>query len=162
MPQRSAPKPPTPSISATVAKTAADRMIDAAANPGESNTVERRGRKRVPYYGTVALVLVAPTGARSAPMVLQARDISHSGIGVVSRQMIYPGSRGAMQLVRSDGSIALVGVIVTSCRYVGSMRHHTGLMFAPLPPGIGPHEFLDRSGRMRLLDANLKANIGRK
>lgn len=138
-----------------------DQIIDIAAGlkPMPAVMSDRRSRRRVPYTAHVALLLIAPTGERSRPMVVRARDISLDGISVAGRQMIYPGSQGAMQLVRSDGRMALVGVAVRNSRYVGEMRHHTGMSFVPLPPGISAREFVGRDGRMVLLDSRLQENI---
>ncbi len=127
-----------------------DRMIDAAASGRTSEEFpdEKRARKRHTYLNEIALVLITPTGEHSPPMVLKARDISAGGICVISRPMIYPGSIGAVQLVRSDGKTALVGVTVQYCRYEGSMEHHTGLQFTPLSEKISASDFLDRNGSM--------------
>lgn len=130
-----------------------DRLIDIAANPkGPPSGNERRNRTRHPYDALVALVLVSPTGDRGQAMILRAKDISMSGISLISRHMIYPGSRGGVQLMRSDGRVAVVGVQVRYCRYTGNMEHHTGLEFTPLPASLAPQDFLDKKGRPVLLD----------
>jgi len=131
----------------------ADRLIDIASGgtSGPSGSDERRSRERVPYDATVALILLGPDGYRSEPMLLQAKDISAGGICVISRNMIHVGALGAMQLVRSDGRAALVGVQVRHCRYVGQMLHHTGMQFTDMPDGLSPKDFLDREGRMKIL-----------
>lgn len=137
-----------------------DQIIDLAEGVNAGAVIkDRRAKRRVPYSGYVALLLVSPIGDRGRPMVLRARDISSGGISVVSRYMIYPGSRGALQLVRSDGYVALVGVQVTASRYLGNMQHHTGMEFVPLPPGITPQEFLDKQGRLVLMNPLLRENI---
>jgi hypothetical protein len=145
----------------THAALAADRLINIAAGleSPENAGPERRAHRRVPYDAAVTLLLCAPTGERGRPMVLKARDISLGGISVVGRQMIYPGSQGVAQLVRSDGRIALVGVVVTASRYIGNMRHLTGLSFIPLPQGFSEKEFLDKDGRLLLIDKRLRSNI---
>ena len=131
----------------------ADRLIDLAAGfkPGGRASDERRDRQRVPYDATVALILLGPGGFRSEPILLRAKDISAGGICVVSRNMIHVGAAGAMQLVRSDGRAALVGVQIRHCRYVGQMLHQTGMQFTDMPEGLSPLDFLDRQGRMKIL-----------
>src|SRR5262249_21708696 len=120
---------------------------------------DRRSRRRYRYDAYVALLLVAPTGDRGRPQVLRARDISFTGISVRSRHMIYPGSAGALQLLRSDGTVALVGVTVTGSRYLGNMEHLTGMVFTGLPSGVSVDEFLDRHGRLILMDPLLRENL---
>ncbi|UCD73950.1 MAG: PilZ domain-containing protein [Phycisphaerales bacterium] len=131
----------------------ADRLIDIAAGVKASKSAveERRSRDRVPYDATVALILLGPDGYRSDPMLLRAKDISVGGISVISRNMIHVGAAGAIQLVKSDGRAALVGVEVRHCRYTGRMTHETGMRFTPIPEGLAPCDFLDRQGRMKIL-----------
>ena len=139
-----------------------DQFIDIAAGVRKLDhaLTDRRNIRRVPYRDYVALLLISPTGDRGRPIVLRARNISVYGISVVSRHMIYPGSVGAMQLLRSDGQLALVGVRVKVSRYIGNMEHHTGMAFMPLPHGVTAEEFLDRNGRLVLMDPQLRDNLG--
>jgi hypothetical protein len=138
----------------------ADHFIDVASGLAATTSIdERRARKRVQYEALVALVLISPTGGRGQPQVVRARDLSLTGIGVVSRHMLYPGSQGALQIVRSDGRSALVGVQVRHSRYIGNMEHYTGLKFIALPADISTSDFLDRHGRMVLLDPALRQNF---
>jgi len=119
---------------------------------------ERRNTRRVRYQAWVALLLVSPEGDRGRPMIFRARDISLRGIRVIGRHMIYPGSQGVLQLMRSDGRLALMGVTVQSSRYAGNMEHQTGLRFGPLPRGWTAREFVDRRGQMNLLHPRLREN----
>jgi hypothetical protein len=131
-----------------------DRLIDTAAGlrPQDKVGDERRGKKRHAYDARIVLILITPAGERSRPMLLQARDISMGGMCVVSRQMIHPGLNGALQLVRSDGRTAVVGVSVRYCRYAGRMEHYTGLQFGPLPAGLAAGDFPDGNGAPALPD----------
>jgi hypothetical protein len=131
----------------------ADRLIDFAEGilSGAHSADERRSRQRVPYSAMVALILLGPDGYRSEPILLRARDLSGDGICVTGRNMIHVGSAGAMQLVRSDGRAALLGVQVMHCRYVGKMIHHTGMRFTDLPIGLSRLDFVDKHGRMKIL-----------
>jgi hypothetical protein len=138
-----------------------DQLIDIASGVRKIDQalMDRRNIRRVPYRDYVALLLISPTGDRGRPIVLRARNISIYGISVVSRHMIYPGSVGAMQLLRTDGRLALVGVRVKVSRYIGNMEHHTGMAFMPLPHGVTAEEFLDRNGRLVLMDPQLRDNL---
>ena len=138
----------------------ADYFIDAAEGKrsGAVAGSDRRIKKRVPYNALVAIVLVGPTGQRGQPIVLRAKDLSLGGLCVLSRTMMYPGSRGAVQLVRSTGDVALVGVEVRHCRYSGDMQHQVGLQFVPMAAELASDSFLAQTGRMALLDPSLKAD----
>jgi hypothetical protein len=133
-----------------------DQVIDVVAQAkGVPHGGDRRAGERYPYTASVGIVLIAATGERYPPMVVQARNLSAFGISVVSRLMIHPGSGGAVQLVKSDGTAALVGVAVRYCHYLGHRQHATGLEFTRLPPGLKAEEFLDARGRMPLFDPDL-------
>ncbi|MHC4948985.1 MAG: PilZ domain-containing protein [Planctomycetota bacterium] len=138
----------------------ADDLIDVAAGVKTVDDLdtEKRRQERHPYEGLVAIVLLASDGERSRPVVVRAKDISVGGICVVSRQMLHPDSRGAIQMVRSDGTRALVGVQVRFCRYAGAMRHETGMEFTALPEGLTAEDFVDESGQMVVLDPLLNQN----
>lgn len=144
--------------------TAADRLIDIASGVApatlEPVTDERRVASRHPYNALVAVVLTSADGTGSRPMLLRTRNISMGGLCVVSRHMLHPETTGAVQLVRSDGTMAVVGVRVTHCRYVGNMEHETGLRFIPLPSMASIERFFDeREQRLRLADPLLRENV---
>lgn len=133
-----------------------DHFIDPAeATPAE---LAPRGQDRVPYTGHVVLVLITAEGDRTQPIVADAREISVDEISIVSRQMLHPGAAGAMQMMRSDGRLALVGVEVRGSTYIGNMQHITACRFVPLPATMPVDEFLDEDGRLKLLDPCLMEN----
>lgn len=136
-----------------------DQLIDVLSGRSRSVPRERRAHYRHPYSAVIAVVLVGADGTRSQPMALRAKNISLGGVGVIGRQMMHPGQKGAIQLVRSDGSTAVVGVQVKHCRYVGGMDHESGLQFMPMPQGIEPDDLLDGSNRLKLMHPSLKQNI---
>lgn len=138
----------------------ADRLIDAIA--GKSTTAHaagnRRKEPRLEYDAKVALIMISPTGHFGTPAMVQGMDLSLDGMCVISRSMMYEGSIGAVQLVRSNGEMAVVGAQVCHCTYVGAMQHRVGLKFVPLPENFPSSAFVDRHGRMTLLDESLKHN----
>ena len=96
---------------------------------------------------------------RTTKILLRAKDISRGGIRVVGRQQVVEGRMGAVQLVRSNGQVALIGIRVQHCeRLDGSTGYEMGLQFAPLPAGLSPDDFLDDQN-MKLLDPLLRGNI---
>ena len=48
---------------------------------------------------------------------------------------------------------------VIGSRYLGNMQHLTGMLFTALPPGVTVDEFLDRHGRLILMDPMLRENL---
>ncbi len=138
-----------------------DRLIDLAEKTKTvaTSTEERRTTKRLDYDALVAMILLTPEGEKSAPILLRAKDISRGGIRVVGRHHAESGRMGAVQLVRSNGQVALIGILVQHCQHLdGSTGYEMGLQFAPLPAGLSPDDFLDDQ-RMKLLDPLLRGNI---
>jgi hypothetical protein len=143
---------------------ATDELIDAAAHAADapSADVEKRNAVRHPFDQLVAVALVSSSQPAAAVQVVRACDLSVSGIGVISRHMMHPGSTGAVHMLKSDGRSALLGVQVRYSRYVGDAGHRTGLQFTPLPEQINASVFLDRHGRSLLLDPTLRRRLERE
>ncbi len=138
-----------------------DRLIDlaAATTTTEAPSEERRTTKRLEYDALVAIILLTPEGEKADAILLRAKDISRGGIRVVGRHHAESGRMGAVQLVRSNGQVALIGILVQHCQHLdGSTGYEMGLQFAPLPAGLSPDDFLDDQ-RMKLLDPLLRGNI---
>lgn len=128
-----------------------DGILKEASEQDAPRETENRNNDRHPYNGFVVLILLDQTGNASSPLLLRAEDISTGGIGIVSRHMFHIGSIGAVQMLRSDGKTALIGVKVKHCRYTGDMRHHSGLEFIPVPARIKEAHFTADDGRKPLI-----------
>ena len=141
--------------------TQVDQIIDAAAaiSPGTCPREDRRQNRRLPYNSPVAMQFLARDGAKQTPITGRGRDLSTSGIKIDCDQSVPSKSRGVIQLIRSTGQIALIGVTVMHCRPDAASRAHTlGLQFAPLPDGIAIADYCDEKGRLKLLDPALRPN----
>lgn len=136
-----------------------DRIIDIARGAEAVVEDERENRefKRRPYDGWIALVQLMSTGGRTRPLTIQGKDISVGGVGVVSRQMLHVGHKGAVLFRRSNGEPVLVGGEVVHCNYVGQMRHESGIAFIDLPDGIVLDDFRDERGELPQLAGDLAA-----
>lgn len=146
-------------LNKTNSSTDADRMIDIAAGVADVAvaTQERRSEKRYPYTQLVGAAQIGERGDIREPQGLQAKNISVGGICLTGRAVFSAGTRVVMQLVRSNGSSAIVGGRVQHCRYIGDMQHETGILFTPLPPNVNPGEFIDTAGQMRVLHPKLRS-----
>jgi hypothetical protein len=135
--------------------TLTDRLIDHAARLKRTEVIEdeKRGEGRFPFESPVVLVLMSFEGDVTQPILVQAVDISHGGLRVRSRHMIHPGALGAVQMMRSNGEVAIIGVQIRHCRYVGGMQHHTGMKFIPVPARFEQSHFMDGQGRPLLSEA---------
>ena len=90
---------------------------------------------------------------------MRARDLSVGGISLSSREPLDVGTKGVLQLVRSNGNLALAGVEVMHCRYVKDLEHLVGMSFIPMPPGFRTEDFLDDQGHLTLFDPLLQSNL---
>jgi hypothetical protein len=114
---------------------AIDEAIDGAVRVAENRGYEgeeRRTNQRLPF-GEIMLTLLTEEPGVIQRVLVQAKNISTTGLGVISRQMIHPGREGITDLVRSDGKVVQVGVRVVRCHYCGAMVHSTGLEFIAVP-----------------------------
>lgn len=91
----------------------------------------RRRADRSAYEASVALAVMRGDEF-GKPVVVQATDISVSGIGIVSRQMMHEGTVGALHLLMPGDGTTVVGVEVMNCQYIGEMNHRIGLRFTEL------------------------------
>ncbi|MCA9290599.1 MAG: hypothetical protein KDA25_05690 [Phycisphaerales bacterium] len=131
----------------------AARVTAASSDHGVGDS--RRDADGVPFDRFVALVLLVGDGGVSAVQVLRATELSPTGICVKSKQMMHPQTQGAIQIMRQDGTFAIIGVEVRHCQYVGDLAHAIGLRFVPLHERFRTTDFLDDDGRMPLLDRRL-------
>lgn len=123
-------------VDMTTDTAAIDEAIDGAVRVAENRGYEgeeRRTNQRLPYRGEFMLTLLTEEPGVIQRVLVQAKNISTTGLGVISRQMIHPGREGSTELMRSDGKVVQVGVRVVRCHYCGAMAHSTGLEFIAVP-----------------------------
>lgn len=138
-----------------------DQLIDIASGalPAPVEIDERRAKDRQSYQSLIGLIFANDDGTLADPLVLRAKNISLGGLCLVSRELIAEGRQGVLQLVRSNGKLALAGVEVRYCKYVFDLEHEVGLQFVPMPEGLKTEDFLDENGRVKLFDQLLLGNI---
>ncbi|MBT8484593.1 MAG: PilZ domain-containing protein [Phycisphaerales bacterium] len=127
-----------------------DAIIDIArgASDLEPTDVEQRNTRRVDHVSPVGFVQWTPTGGKSIPTVVSCKNISSSGMCVISRFMLHVGHEGAVLMRRSNGEEVLLGVRVVHCSYVGDMKHESGLTFIEVPENFSIEDFRDEHGNM--------------
>jgi len=132
-----------------------DRIIDVARGVGNAEPidVENRGNRRCNYEADLAFVQWTPTGGKSIATMVKCKNISSTGMCVVSRYMLHVGHEGAILLARSNGEEVILGVRVIHCSYVGDMKHESGLIFIEVPSHFSLEDFRDEQGNMPKLRA---------
>ncbi len=127
-----------------------DHIIDVArgAVDAEPVDVEHRNNRRCDFDADIAFVQWTPTGGKSISTVVRGKNISSTGICVISRFMLHVGHEGAVLLSRSDGTEVILGVRVVHCSYVGDMKHESGLTFIEVPLQFSMDDFRDEQGNM--------------
>jgi hypothetical protein len=132
-----------------------DHIIDVASGAAEADAsdVENRGTRRFEYGGEIALVQWTPTGGKSIPTTVRCKNVSSSGMCVVSRYMLHVGHEGAILIKRSNGEEVILGVKVVHCSYVGDMDHESGVEFVECSDQFSLEDFRDAEGNLPPLRA---------
>lgn len=134
---------------------AIDQIIDVARGvaDAQADDVENRNNRRCVYDGELAFVQWTPTGGKSIATMVKCKNISSTGVCVISRYMLHVGHEGAILLARSNGEEVILGVRVVHCAYVGDMKHESGLTFIEVPSHFSVEDFRDEQGNMPKLKA---------
>lgn len=127
-----------------------DRIIDIARGAAPAGPSERENREacRIPYMGTVAIVLIAPSGGKTAPALVACRDISTGGLRVLSSNELPVGSRGGVLIMKSDGEPVVLGARIVHVRRHGSLGFDCGLEFEVEPSAVSMLDFKDAAGNV--------------
>lgn len=136
-----------------------DRMIDVARGVAETDPVdlENRGTRRCEHEALVALVQWTPNGGKSISTVVQCKNMSPSGMCIVSRYMLHVGHEGVLLLQRSNAENVILGIKVIYCKYVGGMKHESGIKFVEVPTHFSMEDFRDEQGNMPRLGSRQAA-----
>ncbi|MEM7228291.1 MAG: PilZ domain-containing protein [Planctomycetota bacterium] len=137
-----------------------DAMIEAAIEDAESNapSSERRVSPRLSYAAIVVMVPLAPDGSQLSPIVVQALDVSVRGLRLDAGTRFEEGMTGAVQLLRPNGQLALMGFVVRNYRPGDGGEHHIGIEFTALPDAMKKEDFIDENGRLKVLHPALLEN----
>ena len=125
----------TEDASTATIETCLDEAARIAAGGVVSPRHERRRHKRFPFDRDLPVLWLSDLNGQGV-INLRVADISAGGMGLSTRQMLYTGARGAVQLTRGDGATVVVGIEVMHCRYVGEMRYLSGCRFVATPAEI--------------------------
>lgn len=121
-----------------------------------------RKHKRFAFHQDVPIVWLTELNRNTSVSLLHAIDISIGGVRLSGPAMLYPGSRGVLQLTKKTGEVALVGIEVVHTHYAGEMLYMSGCRFVPAPPDMLAARFVDSDGQMVLLRAGEKLPDKRK
>ena len=92
-----------------------------------------RSYDRFPWQRRVQVAWIDEHGP-SEPVILEANDLSAGGIGLVSRNMIYPHTVGMAMLCDAHGRALLRCLRVIHCRYESEIKAHVvGAQWLPMP-----------------------------
>ena len=127
-----------------------DRIIDIARGVAPAGPSERENREacRIPYAGTIAMIVITPSGATAEPIVVTCENISAGGIGVVSPTEIPVGVRGGVLLTKSDGESVVIGARVVHVNDRGPKGFECGIEFETQPSIVSLLDFQDATGNL--------------
>ncbi len=127
-----------------------DRIIDIARGAAPAGPSQRENREacRIPYTGTVAMIIIRPAGTTTEPTLVTCENISTGGIGVLSAQELPVGSRGGVLLMKSDGESVVIGARVVHVNDRGSDGFECGIEFETEPSAVTLLDFQDTAGNL--------------
>lgn len=127
-----------------------DRILDIArgAAPAGPNERENREACRLPYTATVAMIMITPSGEKTAPTLIACEDISTGGIRVRSTTELPVGSRGGVLILKSDGEAVVLGARVVHVHDHRSDGFECGIEFETQPSVVTMLDFQDPAGNM--------------
>ncbi len=127
-----------------------DRIIDFARGSIDIAPVDAENRRtiRCEHCAPIGFVQWTPDGGKSIATVVHTKDMSSSGLCVVSGYMLHVGHEGAILMLRSNGEEVILGVKVVHCSYVGEMKHESGLSFVEMSNEFSMDDFRDQHGNM--------------
>ncbi len=127
-----------------------DRIIDIARGAAPAGPSERENREacRIPYTGTVAMIMIRPAGTTTEPILVACENISTGGIGVLSAQELPVGSRGGVLIMKSDGESVVIGARVVHVNDRGPDGFECGIEFETEPSVVTLLEFQDTAGNL--------------
>ncbi len=127
-----------------------DRIIDIARGAAPAGPSERENREacRIPYTGTVAMIIIRPAGTTTEPTLVTCENISTGGIGVLSAQELPVGSRGGVLLMKSDGESVVIGARVVHVNDRGPDGFECGIEFETEPSAVTLLDFQDTAGNL--------------
>jgi len=127
-----------------------DRIIDIARGAAPAGPSERENREacRIPYTGTVAMIMIRPAGTTTEPILVACENISTGGIGVLSEQELPVGSRGGVLIMKSDGESVVIGARIVHVNDRGPDGFECGIEFETEPSVVTLLEFQDTAGNL--------------
>ncbi len=133
-----------------MAETHIDRIIDIARGAAPAGPSERENREacRIPYTGTVAMIMIRPTGTTTDPILVTCENISTGGIGVLSAQELPVGSRGGVLIMKSDGESVVIGTRVVHVNDRRPNGFECGIEFETEPSAVTLLDFQDAAGNL--------------
>ena len=127
-----------------------DRIIDIARGAAPAGPSEREKREacRIPYTGTVAMIIIKPAGTTTEPTLATCENISTGGIGVLSAHELPVGGRGGVLIMKSDGESVVIGARVVHVDDRGPNGFECGIEFETEPSVVTLLDFQDTAGNL--------------
>lgn len=96
--------------------------------PGTKRRV--RKHRRVPYPTVTPVILdVQRPGEGITSFLVAPRNISSSGMSLLTGMFMHPGASCAVTLIGLDGTRIRIGAVIKRCRFVALRLHELGIRF---------------------------------
>ena len=94
------------------------------------------------------MILIAPSGAKTAPCIVACENVSIGGIAVLSAEELSIGSRGGVLIMKSDGESVVIGARIAHVNDRGPNGFECGVEFETQPSVVTLLDFQDAAGNL--------------
>jgi hypothetical protein len=106
-----------------------DQLDHASRSAVPGRAAPRERAPRFAYRHARLPMIVLQPGGGTTPMIVASRNLSTSGIGILSEGFLHRGSKCVVALIALDGQSTSVPGIVVHCRHIRGRVHEVGVQF---------------------------------
>lgn len=106
-----------------------DQLDQASRSAGPGRAAPKERAPRFAYRHARLPMIVLQPGGGTTPMIVTSRNLSTSGIGILSEGFLHRGSKCVVALTALDGQSRSVPGTVVHCRHIRGRVHEVGIQF---------------------------------
>lgn len=106
-----------------------DQLDEASRSAGPGRAAPRERAPRFAYRPARLPMVVLQPGGGTTAMIVTSRNLSTSGIGILSEGFLHRGSKCVVALIPLHGENKSVPGTVVHCRHIRGRVHEVGIQF---------------------------------
>lgn len=106
-----------------------DQLDQASRSAGPGRAAPKERAPRFAYRHARLPMIVLQPGGGTTPMIVTSRNLSTSGVGILSEGFLHRGSKCVVALITLSGQNASVPGTVVHCRHIRGRVHEVGIQF---------------------------------